>query len=127
MTEIVEISLEDDFTPKKRLRSFIRTFPLHPANNPIQLVAPFNPNRYKCTIFESDVGMIIATDLPTVVPSLTAPGVLPEGTAILSSSTGNGFDGFEFYGPDSIWVVAITGNTACRVSVIQTFWEDEHS
>lgn len=124
MTEIVDISLEDEVTPKRRLRSFCHTYEVNAAN-PIVPVVPYNVNRYKTFIVAVDVSIIVAMDLPTVGPDPANAGGLVPNTGIVCGTTGNGFDGYEFYGPDPIWIVNVQGNGNCRVNVVQTVWEAE--
>ena len=127
MTEIVDICLEDETTPKRRLRTQTKTYFIHPTTNPFQAVAPYNPNRYKTMIVAVDVSIVITMDLPTVTPDPTTGSLAPNGTSVVCGTTGNGFDGYDIYGPDPLWIVAILGNGNCRVDVVQTFWEADDS
>lgn len=126
MTEIVDISLEEESTPKRRLRSFGHVYEVNAAN-PIVPLVPYNVNRYKTFIVASDVSVMLTMDLPTVAPEPANTGALTPNTGIVCGTTGNGFDGYEFYGPDPIWAVNILANGNCRVNVVQTVWEAEDS
>lgn len=129
MSEMVSISLQEDETQdRSRLRTVMHTYNLHPTNNPVQAIAPYNPRRFKTLITAIDVTITLTMDNPTVFPDPTTGSIAPVNNAsIILGTTGNGVDGVEVYGPDALWAVAITGNGNCRVVVVQTFWEDDHS
>ena len=126
MTEIVGITLEEDLTQKRRLVSNAKTFSVDTVNNPVQLIVPFNPSRYKTFIVSNDTTCVVTADNPPGATPITTVGATPPpGASIVVGTTGNGFDGYEIYGPDPLWAIAIVGNTITRLDVIQTIWDND--
>ena len=122
MTDTVKVAVKGERKKEVSYKTVIKSYEIHPTTNPLQMVAPFNPSREKCWISPVDVTIVVTNDLPPQdqIPSQTVSGgICPQGAAALLASQGNGNNGYEFYGPDALYVVAIAGNTACRVNVSQ--------
>lgn len=124
MTDLVDITLEDDVTQERQLRSKLKTYVIDPTNAlgpPTLPIVPFNTARYKTRIVTNDASVVVTMDNPTNASITTAAATPPPGDSIVLTSQG---DGVEIYGPDPVWIVSITGNAATRVDVIRTIWED---
>jgi hypothetical protein len=125
MTEdIVSIAIKEDTLPRKRLTSNIHTYLVNAANPVVPLTA-YNIMRHKVRVTSNDVAVIITQDNPPggqVNPNNTA-SLAPQGASVVLGSTGNGFPGYDIYGPDPLWAVNIQGNGNCRVEVVEQIWE----
>jgi hypothetical protein len=124
MTDLVDIEIKEDLKPKRRLTSNIHTYEVN-ATNPVQQLTGFNTMRHKVRVSSNDVSVIVTQDNPPggqSNPNNTA-SLPPQGASVVLGTTGNGFPGYDIYGPDPLWAVNVQGNGNCRVEVVEHIWE----
>lgn len=106
-------------------RSTLKSYSIDNVNQPVVLLAPYNAKRYKCRITTNDTSCVLTMDNPGNTTIVSAAATAPQGNSIMIGTMGNGFDGYEIYGPDNIYAQSVQGNAVTRVNIIQTFYVDE--
>lgn len=107
---------------KRYLRTTIKCYLLDPVNNPVVAAIPYNVNRYKTIITTNDAGVIVTSDNPGSTSQVDTAASPPGGAALHIATMGVGYSGATIYGPDALWLQAITGAAVTRVNVIQHIW-----
>jgi len=121
--------VEDDTKPAKRVcyRSTLKSYSIDNVNQPTVLLAPYNAKRYVAHVTTNDTSCIITLDNPANTPVVSAAATAPTGNSIQLGTMGNGFDGYDIYGPDPIWAVSVQGNAVTRVNIVQTFYAEDYT
>lgn len=122
MSNIVAISIEDDVTPKKDIRTTVKTYRVDNAQIPVQILLPFNTSRIKARISNVNTSIVLGKGpIPTGTSGTTAT-LAPDGETIILNTSGNGNRGTWIYGPEQWWAQSIQGNAATLVVVEQIYY-----
>lgn len=121
----VKVTNNPEPAKKSKLRSTVKSYSIDPVNVPTALLAPYNPKRVMAHVTTNDTSCVISLDNPSNSPVTSTAGNAPPGNSIQLGTMGNGFDGYDIYGPDPIWAVAIVGNAVTRVNIVQTYESEE--
>jgi hypothetical protein len=124
---IVPVHIEKDNRPKKRryLRTTLHSYSVDPVTNTQFLALPYNPRRHFAIVTTNDAAVILTKDNPTTVPIVSTAASPPPGASVHIATMGNGFPGYQYFGPDAAWIVAVSGAAATRVCVVQHIWCEE--
>jgi hypothetical protein len=126
MTTPVRVSIESDSEKDRCLTTKMHSYELNNGTFPVQPILEYNPRRYKAHISSADVSIVLSQDNPPggqTSPANTG-GLAPQGAQIVCGTLGNGFPGWDIYGPDPLWAISIQGNGNCRVMVTEHIWDE---
>jgi hypothetical protein len=118
----VRIHTDNRKESKRYLRSTLKSYTIDPTTNLTVQVLPYNPRRYMAIVTSNDSGAILTKDNPAPASQTDSAASPPQGASLHLATMSVGFPGYEYYGPDPLWAVAITGGAATRISVIQHIW-----
>ena len=107
----------DPIKPPFVRRSTFKTHVLDPAVEPTFVqICDYEPKRYRMAINVIDVSVTLTLDVPVNSPDTTTASLAPQG---LYLPVNENKAPYEFFGPDAMWLNALTAVT--RVTVVKEY------
>jgi hypothetical protein len=118
----VRIHTDSRKESKRYLRTTLHSYSIDPVTNLTVQVLPYNPRRYRAIITSNDSGVILTKDNPSPATQTDTAAIPPQGASVHLATMAVGFPGYEYFGPDPLWAVAIAGGAATRICILQHIW-----